>query len=177
MGWLIRTALCNFEINIPEPLVSYTAEVVVWSQGYDERFGDDGGYARIAFIANPYEEGDTWYRDMRTPGFGATSWHLKSEDSLEWLARKIVANPRFAEATVKFWWPVIMGSEIAEPPAEEGRRRLRGAASRRQYPERRDKAAGGEIRAGLQRFARAVQPQGPSGRDGALQVVPGGCSQ
>ena len=106
----------NFEINIPEP-GTYTAEVVVWSQGYDERFGDDG-YARIAFIANPYEEGDTWYRDMRTPGFGA-ELAPDGEDSLEWLARKIVANPRFAEATVKFWWPVIMGSEIAEPPAEE----------------------------------------------------------
>ena len=44
----------------------------------------------------------------------------KSGDSLQWLARKIVADPRFAEATVRFWWPAIMGSEVAEPPAEEG---------------------------------------------------------
>ena len=46
--------------------------------------------------------------------------HPKGEDSLQWLAQKIVADPRFAEATVKFWWPALMGSEVAEPPAEEG---------------------------------------------------------
>ena len=56
---------------------------------------------------------------MRTPGF-TNRLAPKSGDSLKWLARKIVADPRFAEATVKFWWPAIMGSEVAEPPAEEG---------------------------------------------------------
>ena len=96
----------------------YTAEVIAWSNGYDERYGDDG-YARLRVSANVYEEGDTWYRDMRTPGF-AGELPPEGEDSLQWLARKIVADPRFAEATVKFWWPAIMGSEVAEPPAEEG---------------------------------------------------------
>ncbi|MDE0364518.1 MAG: DUF1588 domain-containing protein [Gammaproteobacteria bacterium] len=97
---------------------AYTAEVIAWSDGYDKRYGDDG-YARLGVTANAYEEGDTWYRDMRTPGFGA-ELAPANRDSLQWLARKIVANPRFAEATVKFWWPAIMGSEVAEPPAEEG---------------------------------------------------------
>ena len=96
----------------------YTAEVIAWSNGYDERYGDDG-YARLGITVNAYEEGDTWYRDMRTPGFGGEQ-APDDEDSLQWLARKIVADPRFAEATVKFWWPAIMGSEVAEPPAEEG---------------------------------------------------------
>ena len=96
---------------------AYTAEVIAWSDGYDERYGDDG-YARLGVTANAYEEGDTWYRDMRTPGFGA-QLAPANRDSLQWLARKIVADARFAEATVKFWWPAIMGSEIAEPPAEE----------------------------------------------------------
>ena len=64
-----------------------------------------------------YEEGDTWYRDMRIPGLaGAEAPH--PDNSLQWLARQIVADPRFAEATVKFWWPAIMGSEVAEPPEE-----------------------------------------------------------
>ena len=97
---------------------NYTAEVIAWSNGHDERYGDDG-YARLGVIANPYQEGDTWYRDMRTSGFGAELAPTGS-DSLQWLAQKIGADPRFADATVKFWWPAIMGSEVAEPPAEEG---------------------------------------------------------
>ena len=69
---------CALHIDVDVPAAGvYTAEVVAWSNGYDERRGDDGGYARLAIIANPYEEGDTWYRDMRTPGFGATNWRRK----------------------------------------------------------------------------------------------------
>ena len=110
---------CALRIDVDVPALGvYTVQVVVWSIGYDKRFGDDG-YARLAVTANPYEEGDTWYRDMRTPGFGAEQ-APDDGDSLQWLARKIVADPRFAAATVKFWWPAIMGSEVAEPPAEEG---------------------------------------------------------
>ena len=112
-----RDCALKFEVEVSEPGI-YRAEVLVWSQGYDDRFGDDG-YARLALIANAYEEGDTWYRGMRTPGLGA-ELVPDSEDSLRWLARKIVADPRFAEATVKFWWPAIMGSEVVEPPAAEG---------------------------------------------------------
>ena len=105
------------DVEVPEH-GPYTVEVAAWSNGYDERYGDDG-YARLGVTANPYEEGDTWYRDMRTPGFGGEQ-APDGQDSLQWLAQKIVADPRFAEATVRFWWPAIMGSEVAEPPAEEG---------------------------------------------------------
>ena len=65
-----------------------------------------------------YQEGDTWYRDMRVPGFNAEQ-APEGQDSLQWLAQQIVDDRRFAEATVKFWWPAIMGSEVAEPPADE----------------------------------------------------------
>ena len=106
-----------FQVEVPEPGI-YSAEVFAWSHGYNERFGYDG-YARLGLIANPYEEGDTWYRDLRTPGFSGEQAPA-GQDSLQWLARKIVADPRFAEATIKFWWPAIMGREVAEPPAEEG---------------------------------------------------------
>ena len=41
-----------------------------------------------------------------------------SDNSLQWLAQQIVADERFAEAAVKFWWPAIMGSEIAEFPED-----------------------------------------------------------
>ena len=97
---------------------NYIAEVIAWSKGHDERYGD-GGYATLGVAVNAYEQGDTWYRDMRAPGF-AGELAPNSDNSLQWLAKEIVADPRFAVATVKFWWPAIMGSEVAEPPAEAG---------------------------------------------------------
>ncbi|MDE0029700.1 MAG: DUF1588 domain-containing protein [Deltaproteobacteria bacterium] len=112
-------AWCLFRIDVEVPaLDTYTAEVVVWSDGHDARY-EHGGYARLAVIANPYEEGDTWYRDMRVPGFSHEQ-APGAEDSLQWLVQQIVDDRRFAEAAVKFWWPAIMGRELAEPPAEEG---------------------------------------------------------
>ena len=62
----------------------------------------------------------------------ATSIAPDSDNSVQWLAERIVADKRFAEATVKFWWPAIMGSEVAEPPEDEGDAGLRGAAARGQ---------------------------------------------
>ncbi|MCY4559713.1 MAG: DUF1588 domain-containing protein [Chloroflexi bacterium] len=109
---------CAFDFNIQVPeLGVYTAELVAWSDGQDKRYGDDG-YARLAVIANGYEEGDIWYRDMRVPGFSGER-APDGENSLQWLARQIVEDRRFAEATVKFWWPAIMGSEVAEAPEAE----------------------------------------------------------
>ncbi|MDE0174808.1 MAG: DUF1588 domain-containing protein [Defluviicoccus sp.] len=110
------TCAMRFDVRVPETGI-YTAEVVAWSQGYDKRFEGDG-YAKLAVIANGYQEGDTWYRDMRVPGFNGER-APEGEDSLQWLARQIVDDRRFAEATVKFWWPAIMGSEIAEAPEAE----------------------------------------------------------
>ena len=71
---------------------------------------EDGAYT-------PYRPGDTWYRDMREPGFNG--WIAPDADnSLQWLAEQIVADDRFAEGTVKFWWPAIMGVEVARPPED-----------------------------------------------------------
>ena len=70
----------------------------------------DGSYT-------PYQHGDTWYRDMREPGFDGEV-APDAENSLQWLAERIVADDRFAEATVKFWWPAILGVEVAEPPED-----------------------------------------------------------
>ena len=110
---------CALSIDIEVPALDvYTVEVVAWSNGHDERYGHDG-YARLGVIANGYEVGDTWYRAMRVPGFSAEQ-APEGEDSMQWLARQIVDDRRFAEAAVKFWWPAIMGRDVAEPPAEEG---------------------------------------------------------
>ena len=74
------------------------------------KYPPDGSYT-------PYQEGDTWYRDMREPGFGGRT-APNPENSLQWLAEQIVDDDRFAEGTVKFWWPAILGVEVAEPPED-----------------------------------------------------------
>ncbi len=61
-----------------------------------------------------YRNGDTWYADMRVPGFeGAMA---TTTNTTRWLAEKIVADRRFATATVRFWWPAIMGAEVLKAP-------------------------------------------------------------
>ena len=66
----------------------------------------------------PYRRGDTWYRGMREPGFdGALA--PDAANSVQWLAKRIATDPRFAEATVKFWWPALMGVEALTPPEDE----------------------------------------------------------
>ena len=65
-----------------------------------------------------YQEGDTWYRDMRVPGFEGDPAETDFQDSLQWLAQEIVNDPRFAKATVQFWWPAVFGSEPLLPPVD-----------------------------------------------------------
>ena len=108
-GWGCEEAI---PLDLPGA-ATYVIEVVAWA----DRAGDE--LAELVIGATPYHEGDTWYRDMRVPGF-AGAQAPNPDNSLQWLARQIVADERFAEATVKFWWPAIMGSEVTEPPAEEG---------------------------------------------------------
>ena len=66
---------------------------------------------------SPYQRGDTWFRDVRAPGFdGMTA--PSADNSLQWLAEKMVADERFASAAVRFWWPAVMGVELVEPPSD-----------------------------------------------------------
>ena len=112
---------CWLYIDIQVPSDgAYTIEVVAWSD-HGKRYGREGKdrFAKLSITLNPYQHGDTWYRDMRSPGF-ADALAPDPNNSVQWLAKQIVADERFAEATVKFWWPAIMGSEVAEPPEDEG---------------------------------------------------------
>ncbi|MDE0629151.1 MAG: DUF1588 domain-containing protein [Bryobacterales bacterium] len=66
---------------------------------------------------SPYQRGDTWFRDMREPGFdGMTA--PSADNSLQWLAEMMTADERFASAAVRFWWPAVMGVELVEPPTD-----------------------------------------------------------
>ena len=110
-------AACAYfiDINIPSNGI-YNVEIVAWADRHEQY--EEDRFAKLAVAVDAYQEGDTWYRDMRAPGF-ADELALDSDNSVQWLARQIVADERFAEATVKFWWPAIMGSEVAEPPEDE----------------------------------------------------------
>ena len=91
----------------------YIVEIQAWVQ----EAGEKAATLQVWMPGPFYQEGDTWYHDMRTPGF-AGEWAPDSDNSLQWLADQIVADKRFAEATVKFWWPAIMGSEVTEFPED-----------------------------------------------------------
>ena len=73
-----------------------------------------------------YQPGNGWFADMRAPGFNGEAAPDASH-SLEWLGRKIAEDERFAEATVKFWWPAIMGRDVALPPTDLGGADFQGA--------------------------------------------------
>lgn len=68
--------------------------------------------------STPYEEGDTWYRDMRAPGF-EDKVAGGPRDSLQWLGYRISRDPRFAAATVRFWWPAIFGADPLVMPEDD----------------------------------------------------------
>ncbi|MCG8435465.1 MAG: DUF1588 domain-containing protein, partial [Gammaproteobacteria bacterium] len=70
---------------------------------------------------SPYQVGDTWYRDMRTPGF-ENSIAPHPDNSLQWLAQIIADDSRFATAAVRFWWPALFGSEPRAVPEAAGDR-------------------------------------------------------
>ena len=81
--------------------------------GYLDAWGGQDTLTETYKRGHLYQEGDTWYRDMRAPGLeGAlASDSFEGLDSLQWLGEQIVTDPRFAPATVRFWWPAIYGSD------------------------------------------------------------------
>ena len=111
---------CAFYIDVEVPSAGgYNVEIVAWADPYPQRAEDRFAEISVAVPADMYQEGDTWYRDMRAPGFDGER-SPNSDNSVQWLAERIIADERFAEAAVKFWWPAIMGSEIAVPPEDAG---------------------------------------------------------
>jgi hypothetical protein len=94
--------------------------------GAFQDYGDNGLYKENGMDAldhlykfpdagsTEYRPGDTWYRDMREPGFDQLL--ADPDDSLRWLAGQIVADSRFASAAVRFWWPAVIGRELLKRP-------------------------------------------------------------
>lgn len=66
---------------------------------------------------DPYQEGDLWYRDMRPPGLADTAMpSSENNHSLSWLAHEMVADSRFAEGTVRFWFKGLFAREPTALP-------------------------------------------------------------
>jgi len=65
----------------------------------------------------PMENG--WYPEMMPPGF-SLSERISASDSAtsaQWLAKKIVADPRFARASVKLFYKALTGKDALSKPA------------------------------------------------------------
>ena len=76
-----------------------------------ENHGGQGG-------STGYVWGDTWYRDMRQPGFDGNTAGGQG-DSLQWLGQQIAKDPRFPAATVRFWWPALYGADPLIAPEDD----------------------------------------------------------
>ena len=110
---------CALVVDIEIPVSGmYSVEVAAFvGYDYDEVPGRPARLAIWVPFDENYQFGDTWYRDMRSPGIG-DEVAPSSENSVQWLAERIIEDERFADATVKFWWPALMGNEVVEPPEE-----------------------------------------------------------
>ena len=108
---------CVLAVDIDVPRAGrYRVEVDAWDASpWDNR----PVMLRVWAPGSFYRAGDTWYRDMRVPGFGS-ELAPATDNSVQWLAEQIVSDDRFAEAAVKFWWPALLGEEVASPPEEAG---------------------------------------------------------
>lgn len=63
-------------------------------------------------FGSPYQEGDLWYRDMRALGLANNVMPAsENNNSLRWLSQQIVADTRFSEGTVRFWFKGLFGRE------------------------------------------------------------------
>ncbi len=117
--------------TLKNPNCTVCHEVMDPVAGAYQNYGDDGFYKdqfggvdslpslykRERDTEDPYQLGDTWYRDMRNPGFDGLQL-ANTESTLEDLAAVIVEDHRFAVGAAKFWWPALMGEESARAPEE-----------------------------------------------------------
>lgn len=111
-GLSTRAAACAGCHSVLDP-VAGTFQYFDPVGGYKTAFGGlDSLPESYRSGSQSYRRGDSWYRDMDPPGI-AVALAPRHADSLQWLARTIADDPRFAEATVRFWWPAVIGIEMA----------------------------------------------------------------
>ncbi|TRX55806.1 hypothetical protein [Thalassomonas sp. M1454] len=85
----------------------------IYRDGYNGEHTLDEGYRKNKEGLYTFQSGDLWYRDMLPAGFGDEPVDTP-DTSLAFLAKKIIADDRFAAASVQFWWPAIFGEDLLE---------------------------------------------------------------
>ncbi|MGF1779779.1 LamG-like jellyroll fold domain-containing protein, partial [Vibrio nomapromontoriensis] len=89
-----------------------------------QNFAHAGGYKihdgkhSLVLQAPGYENGLTWYTDIRSAGFNGIKTPIQVEP-LQWLAESLVQDERFFTGTVRFWWQSVFGREFMDAPAPE----------------------------------------------------------
>ncbi len=118
--------------TMKNPNCTVCHEVMDPIAGAYQNYGDDGFYKdkfggldSLPYTykfdreqEQPYQPGETWYNDMREPGFDGFTF-ANTESTLQDLALAITSDVRFAEGTVKFWWPALMGEEPVLAPGDQ----------------------------------------------------------
>jgi len=110
----------SFDFDLPEGEYEFVVSLATqMDEGHPESTMTTGLLWSEGFYSggSQYQYGDTWYRDMRSPGFNGKA-HTSGDDSIQWLGQQIANDPRFAKATVKFWWPAVFGAEALVAPTD-----------------------------------------------------------
>ncbi len=78
-------------------------------------------YPRDAAGQPYYREGDNWFRDQKTPGYGSTPMPggvTGNATALQWLGQQVAADARFAIGAVHFWYEAVFGREPLKAPLD-----------------------------------------------------------
>ena len=90
--WDCRREMLVLPLVVPRD-GDYSVEIEVWVR----EEGEKAATLQVWMPGPFYQEGDTWYHDMRAPGFAGAAVP-NPDNSVQWLAQQIVADERFAEA-------------------------------------------------------------------------------
>lgn len=69
-----------------------------------------------------YREGDNWFRDQKTPGYGASALPggvTGNPTALQWLGQQVAADARFALGAVHFWYEGVFGRAPLKAPIDQ----------------------------------------------------------
>jgi hypothetical protein len=78
-------------------------------------------YPRDAANMAYYRLGDSWFRDQKAPGYGATPMPnglTGNSTALQWLSDQVVADQRFPIGAVHFWYTVLFNKQPLKAPLE-----------------------------------------------------------
>ena len=104
------TSIEEFNPTLYTPSCAICHAVIDPAAGAFQNWNDRGQY-------RPPENG--WFQDLRPPGIaGKKVPHDGRFTSLQWLAKEISTDSRFATSTVHTWFEALTGRKPVEPPSK-----------------------------------------------------------